>query len=471
MSQIDVVLKNFQDPELEDIIIATMIRHPEHARRALYNLDRAIWDEYWTTNLVKQVATLIRDMVNREDSTLPNERDIVKTIPDADEYFQKIEPLAQASIYLSTRSTKLDRLTRSRLFFLKCLGMADKVQQGAQEGKLEEYLSAATEQIKQIPPTTKPYLCVEEAMSEIKTMYQNRFDHPERLGLKTEIQALDKHCGGLPYGVLNLLAARPSHGKTALALQISINVALQGYPVLIFSHEMDFNQIVNRIACNLAGTHLQYTREGRLSQNCKERFFAALEQVKKLPITINAETQNRKTRECVDKFKYFVSCQSGKPGLVMVDYIQLQRLDAKEARSIGTRADEIEVISGLWLNALQETKYASLILAQLNRVADGKMPKLSELRGSGSLEQDAHTVTLMHRPGHDDPTISANQINLAMPKNRDGSLWEQKLHFTGYCQRVRNWDVNDIGLNKTEWAKAEGALTSEQMRTDITWND
>ena len=239
--------------------------------------------------------------------------------------------------------------------------------------------------------------------------------------LNTGLTDLDEYLTGFEAGQLIVIAGRPGHGKTALAGTIAINMAKRGKKILMFSMEMSQEELLGRFVSrvgNIPGQKLKKPND--MNEEEWSRYYQSLDAVGKLPITINA--QGNLTPADVANI---ATRWKGKSGLdvIMIDYLQLM--------SSGIRSDnrvhEISYITRALKNLAVSLKVPIILLSQLSRANDkeNRAPKLTDLRDSGSIEQDANTVLLIHR----ESSLSAdkkiveltNKTYINVAKQRDGT--------------------------------------------------
>jgi replicative DNA helicase len=235
--------------------------------------------------------------------------------------------------------------------------------------------------------------------------------------------------GGLRESHYSIIAARPSVGKTSLAHNIAICAAGNGTPVGIFSLEMTGTEIVERMACAMARVDSSLLRLNRLHQ---EQFVAvsdAVATVASLPIFIDdspslTDTQIRSRSKTMAE-KYGVK-------LIIIDYLQLLSSSAKSEN----RQQEVTNISRTFMAIPKETKTSLIALSQLSRDSDKvvRRPKLSDLRESGSLEQDANNVMFIHR----DPAVPG-AVELMLEKQRNGPTGTVKMTWLKEYTRFENY--------------------------------
>lgn len=258
-----------------------------------------------------------------------------------------------------------------------------------------------------------------DGVMELAALIDQRAARQENL-MDTGLSDVDKYITSLEPGQLVIIAGRPGHGKTALAGTIAVNVALKGKRVLMFSMEMSREELLGRFVSRLGGiSGDKLKKPNDMSKDEWDRYIKGLNEVSKLPITINSqgaltpsEVANISTRS------------KGKDGidLVVIDYLQLM--------SSGNRADsrvnEISYITRSLKNLAVKLKVPIILLSQLSRANDkeNRPPRLTDLRDSGSIEQDANTVLLIHRESSisdDMKTLElTNKTFVNIAKQRDG---------------------------------------------------
>lgn len=247
-------------------------------------------------------------------------------------------------------------------------------------------------------------------------------------GLATGLFDLDRMTAGLRPQQLVIVGARPSQGKTALAMNFAANMALDNQiPVGVFSMEMSFQEVVNRLFCSVTDVSLQRFRDGFLKDSDFEKAPENAARIGKAPLWIDDSPSlsiaNFKARARLMRTRFGVKA-------IVVDYLQLMRSTSKRAQD--ARWLEITEISGALKATAKELEIPIICCAQLNREAESRefgKPKLSDLRESGSIEQDADIVLLLWRPERhlqfkDDRNKLAKVLEL---KDSEGNeLWEKK---------------------------------------------
>ena len=263
-------------------------------------------------------------------------------------------------------------------------------------------------------------------------------------GVTTGFIDIDRKLLGMQAGDLIILAARPSMGKTSLALNIAENVALGARnqppkPVAVFSLEMSAESLVRRMVCCHAGVPAQNLSTGNVGTEEHGLLVGAMDVLAKAPIyvddTAGLEALDLRARARRLKRKYGVE-------LIVVDYLQLMNFSKFAAEG---RQRETAAISQALKGMAKELKVPVLVLSQLSRAPETRektaVPKLSDLRDSGAIEQDADVVMLLRRPCKYPADKDSGDERLAIldiAKHRNGPTGEVKLDFDDRFTRFSN---------------------------------
>ena len=242
------------------------------------------------------------------------------------------------------------------------------------------------------------------------------------LGIKSGLEGIDSLYRGFRPGTLNVLAGRPGAGKSAFAVNMALNVAKSGGRVLVFTAEMLAREYTMRLAGVDSGEDLQdYLLTGRSS--AMQQIADSVGMCSKLPISImdSASINSSQMRA------YARKVAKTKLDLVIVDYLQLYKPPGKSY----SRENEIGEVSTALKHLSQECEVPVLALAQMNRGIENREsePRLSDLRESGRIEQDADTVAFLHWD------TSEASLNYLLKKNRNGPVGAAECQFTPYNQR------------------------------------
>ena len=268
-------------------------------------------------------------------------------------------------------------------------------------------------------------LIVPGTFKSIEEAFQNNDDVT---GLRTGFAEMDRKLGGLQKSDLIILAARPSMGKTSLALNLAYNVAVnEGVGVGIFSLEMAREQLVMRMLGSSGSFNLHNLRRGKLRAEDWPRLTQACEQLSKAPIYID---DNSGISVLEMKAKARRLKQQHGLGLIVIDYLQLMSSPGR----VENRQQEISAISRNLKGMAKDLDVPVLALSQLSRGVEARgdhRPMLSDLRESGALEQDADVVMFIFREEvykPDDETVH-NMATIIIGKQRNGPIGQFDMHF------------------------------------------
>lgn len=272
----------------------------------------------------------------------------------------------------------------------------------------------------------------------IRANIQQIEDYSQRQGMITGIATgftdFDKMTSGLQPSEMIVIAARPSMGKSSLAMNISDNIAVnQNVPVGVFSLEMSAQSLSLRMLCSRARVNLRDVREGFLAERDYPKLMGAADKIMNAPIYID-DAGGLTVMQLRAKARRMVQRWGVK--LLIVDYLQLLRSTNKRVKS---RQEEISDISGGLKALAKELAIPVVVLSQLNRELErdkSRKPRLSDLRESGAIEQDADVVAFLYRVWLENEDEEANwyepdaiPINLLIGKQRNGPTGDVNLTF------------------------------------------
>lgn len=308
------------------------------------------------------------------------------------------------------------------------------------EGSAQQILDSAEQQIFAISQasTKRDFIVIKDALA-------SSFDRLDELhkragglrGVPTGFNDLDFRLAGMQDANLLILAARPGTGKTAMVLNIAQYVGVkQKIPVGIFSLEMSKEELVDRLLVAQADIDAWKLKTGKLSDDDFTRLSEAMGELAEAPIFID-DTPGLNILEMRTKARRLQVEQGIK--LIIVDYLQL----ADSGRHFDNRVQEVSIISQNLKNLARELRVPVLACSQLSRAVEArgtKIPELSDLRESGSIEQDADVVMFLYRQ-ESDQNAWGDQIptKLRIAKHRNGPLGEIDLMFRG--DRIRFYGV------------------------------
>lgn len=365
---------------------------------AQYSGTSAYIEEY--TNLVRN-KSLLRRMINAaqvvEKNALNEPDDVLTTLDDAQQLFYQISQNANRT-----------------------------------SGTLISEILTGTKSEKKVP-----YL---RELQERQEKF--RISGPDEggfTGIASHFVDLDKMINGLTNSNLIILAARPAMGKTAFAINIAENVCFKNrIPVGVFSLEMSAEQLVHRIVCSQSEVESDKIRTGSLSGIEYQRIVASVSQMQEQTMVIDDQPGLKITdlRARARRMKETYGI-----GLLIIDYLQLIS-GSGSSKNVDSRQNEISEISRMLKNLAREINVPIICLSQLSRKVEerqGHRPMMSDLRESGSIEQDSDIVMFLLRREYYDPLDKPGMAELIVAKNRHGAIGSVNLTFRKEIAQFANY--------------------------------
>lgn len=292
---------------------------------------------------------------------------------------------------------------------------------------------------------------VKQDVISLETILAESFDRLDDLhkdkkkirGVPSGFKDIDSTLAGFQRSDLIVLAARPSMGKTALALNFAHNVAVQAnQPVLVFSLEMSKEQLVDRLLSMESGVDAWALRTGNLTDADFEKIGQAMGTLSEAQIFIDdspgitlSDLRTKARREA----------HQHPLGLIIVDYLQLMSGGSRFGSDYGNRVQEISEISRGLKGVARELNVPVLALSQLSRSVESRspqIPQLADLRESGSIEQDADVVAFIYREEYYNPETDRKKLtDIFIKKHRNGPVGNVELYFDNERQRFRSVDT------------------------------
>jgi replicative DNA helicase len=292
---------------------------------------------------------------------------------------------------------------------------------------------------------------IKQDVISLETVLAESFDRLDDLhkdkqkirGIPTGFKDIDNTLAGFQRSDLVILAARPSMGKTALALNFAHNVAVQAQqPVLVFSLEMSKEQLVDRLLSVESGVDAWALRTGNLTDTDFEKIGHAMGTLSEAQIFIDdspgitiSDLRTKARREA----------HRHQLGLIIVDYLQLMSGGARFGGDAGNRVQEISEISRGLKGVARELNVPVLALSQLSRSVESRspqIPQLADLRESGSIEQDADVVAFIYREEYYNPETDRRGLaDIFIKKHRNGPTGNVELRFENEKQRFHSVDT------------------------------
>ena len=399
--------------------------------RAVYEVLLEMWDKKSAIDLI----TLQQTLKDRQQLDGVGGLAYLASLPDA------VPSAANLSYYLE--------IVREKFVLRQMIGTCTQVvsrayeHQGEVEALLDEVerdiLKISGDRVSTSSPTMKEL--VHRAIHHIEMYHQRQ---GQLGGIATGFIDLDKMTDGLHEGEMIVIAARPSVGKTSLVMNIAEHVAVQlKQPVGVFSLEMTTESLVMRMMSSLARVNARAIREGFLAERDFAKLTSAAGQLAKAPLFID-DTSGLSILQLRAKARRMHQQHGVK--LFIIDYLQLLHSTARRAEN---RQQEIADISNGVKGLAKELKVPVVVLAQLNRDSEKekRAPRVSDLRESGSIEQDADLVALLYKDvrdskGDDDdnagPEPDTIPVKLLIAKQRNGPTGEVNLTFLKSCTRFES---------------------------------
>ena len=273
-----------------------------------------------------------------------------------------------------------------------------------------------------------------QLLNSIFSELKEKFLNPKLPGLTSGFQTLDSITQGFQKSDLIVIAGRPSTGKTALSLTISLNIIkLARLPILFFSLEMSKEQIMYRLLAMESDIEAEKLKTGNLQKNDWTKLHRIMKIFSKLPFFID-DSPTISIQELRSKIKTVIT-EQGQIGLVLIDYLQLIQTSTGPS---GTRTEELAQVTRGLKNLAREFKVPVIFLSQLSRNVETRInqtPMLSDLRESGSIEQDADLVLMLSNTESINidsrPICTQRSVDLIIAKHRNGPTGTISLTFNG----------------------------------------
>lgn len=422
------------DIEAEQAILGSMFFSPEAISEACESI---ISDDFYAPAhrvIFMAMSDLFASKTNVDIVTLKSlldERDLTETIGGRD-YLVSLASSVSTWANLSHYLKIIQRKALLRRLIAASKGIADKSY--SEEESIESIVDFAEKEILGIMSgaSAMDFSHIKDVLpgtvSKIEELQQNK---GAVTGVETFFKDFDRKTAGLQPQDFILIAARPSMGKTAFALNVAQNAAVRSrVPTAIFSLEMSKEQLVNRLISAEAMLDAQRLRTGELEDDDWVKIVSAVGSLSQAPIFIN-DTPGISVMEVRSKCRKLKAEQG--LGLVMIDYLQL--MSGSGGKGGDNRQQEISDISRNLKSLARELNVPVVALSQLSRAVEAradKRPMLSDLRESGAIEQDADVVTFLYRDEYYNPdTEFPGKAELIIAKQRNGPTGTVDLAWLG----------------------------------------
>lgn len=407
--------------------------------------------------IVPEAYWRVADLIQAEDFSRADFSAIWRTLEDMIKRREPVDvvtfaernPQLADTVYNLNANTASAANIRAYAEFVSRAAVIRRVRQSGQriaslggEDALEEAQRILASCSPRMASAIKP---AREFLRESLSGLNARYAQQEALtGISTSIPELDELLSGWQRGDLIVIAARPSVGKTALALQASLEAALAKNPVLFLSLEMAGAQLTDRALAYLSGVDSQYLRQPkRMAEEDWTRITRATETISSLPLMID-ETSALRVEDVGARVRQANS--QNRLGIAVIDY--LTQMTPPKAEK---QADAIQGITRPLKSLAKELKIPVILLSQLNRGGE-HAPTLTSLRESGAIEQDADVVILLHSPDSSRPEFICAEV----AKQRNGPRGKVYLRFDGATGRFEATDERPAAATTTYRPRRRG---------------
>ena len=401
----------------------------EKRHEMIFSAMQSLYDQHKPIDLLTLTAELKKTKLLKEIGGAPYLTELSNFVPAASHAKAYAEIIERASV--RRRLIKAGTEIANKAY-------EDNAEVDSLIGAAEQDLFEVSDKI-----VKSDYVAMDELLADAFDRIEDLHKNKGALrGLKTGFRDIDKKTAGFQKGDLIIVGARPAMGKTTFAQNLAYNIAsINKKGVLFFSMEMAANEIIDRMISDVSGVDNWKMRTGNLSDEEFQKIGDALGEMDEIPIYID-DTSSMTITELRNKARR--AMHDHDIGIVIVDYLQLiQGSD----RYKGQRVQEVTEISrGLKILA-RELEIPVVALAQLSRSVTGRddpRPVLSDLRESGSIEQDADLVMFLHRPDYykqnDDNYEETHITELLIAKHRHGAVGKIELYFHPELLRFMSLD-------------------------------
>lgn len=368
---------------------------------------------------------------------------VAEKLPSGKDHRARLFALVE-SVPTAANAFRYGRIVLAASRARKALDAADRLRQACLSGEPETYQDAPQRAMTELEGIVRHdpregARPIGEGLDELAVWLHEARENKGVTGLRTGIAKLDKALKGLNPGRLYLIAGRPGAGKSLLCAQIAATVARQGARVLLQSPEMRLHEYLRRLATAAAGISGERVEDGDVSDEEAKKIHLEAAKLSDAPLYVD----DRGTQTVSDVRRNVLRHE---PDLLVVDY--LQRLMPEPEMRSAKKYEQVSQISFDLDRIKKDFGIPVIAAAQLSRANEqrggkDKRPILSDLRDSGTIEQDADVVAMLYRPSHYDNAAAEDEIEIALEKNRHGSLFEGRLYIGSgmWLSDARRWSA------------------------------
>jgi replicative DNA helicase len=447
--------------DLAHRLLGTILANPEAATLAIMLVGPDRWLHPWPNADTVAIARAIQQITLRGD--LPDPITVTDQLgdhPSATTLLPDLPRLAEAANLVPQRAEELRRHAILLTARMTIDGFAHRLTDPeADPVALSQELIA---RVSEFATAGSRERSVSTLAHELIAQYDAIRDGTRPDGLRLHHRVLDTYLGGgIPYGRMTILGARPSEGKTSLLCNWIDATLRTNHPVVFFTFDDDPELSLQRLACIHAGVSYASARSGTFRPATEARYKAAYQWLIDSPLEIVSD-HDLSPLACRAKLHGLLAGRfAGELPLVAVDFLQTNA-SAIEDYDKMDRRNAVLLSSRQWKETIETLHLPGIVLAQLKRDAKGA-PHMEHLKESGDLEQDANVIILIERPGKDNPQKPANQLLGHIRKNKTGNLGTAVWAFSGWNFRYVPWDdATDVHLSLEEMAHEEAQMLATQ---------
>lgn len=401
-------------------------------------------------NIYDAICELLKH--NKPADILTVKEQIIKVNGDSDDLFAYLAEIVENTPNASNIQT-YSKHVKELSIYRKLIKTGVEITESAYRRKnidIEELLDISERKIfeitDQILRNKQDIINVKDVIKDVVNRAHEMQDKDGLMGLETGFKGLDEITSGFQKADLVIIAGRPGMGKTSIAMNIGEHVAIQNsIPIAVFSLEMPVEQLITRIICSLGDINSDHLRKGKMTESDWNSFNQAVKSLEHSNILID-ETPSITPTEIRAKCRR-IKRKYPDLGLIIIDYLQLMTVYGKSEN----RVQEISEISRSLKALAKELNLPVIAISQLNRSVEsrppknkGRMPQMSDLRESGSIEQDADIICFVYRDEyyHDDNYKNSDEIGKAdikIAKHRNGAIGKIQLEFIKECSKFENY--------------------------------
>lgn len=412
--------------DAEKSVLGSMFLSKYATQKALESLNKDLFYLDANQKIFEAIKTLREKLVSIDMTTVTEELENKKQLKQ----IGGIEYLTEIINFVPTAANidEYIRIVEEKAILRKLIEEATEIVTSGynQEEDISEVLDNAEKKILNVVKTKKgtEFRSIQDVLlktqSDLEKLSQQK---GEITGIPTGFYDLDKVTSGLHENELIIIAARPAMGKTAFALNLATNIAMNtDKTVALFNMEMSGEQLAMRMLSSVGQIEANKLRSGKLEHHDWKKFNEAMSRLAETKLFID-DTAGMTISEIKAKCRRLYNSEGGL-GIVIIDYLQLI---SGSARYAGNRQQEVSEISRSLKTLAMELNIPVIALAQLSRTVEGredKRPLLSDLRESGSIEQDADIVAFLYREDYYTKQISIDEntskSEFIIAKNRSG---------------------------------------------------